>query len=328
MPSPRDKIVQECIRLILEAIYESSFHENSHGFRPMRSCHTALRSLKHNWVGTKWVLKIDIAKCFEQINHHRLLDILRERIQDDRFINLIRRFLKAGYLENWVYHQSYSGTPQGSVLSPILTNVYLDKLDWQLAGICEQHSQGKYRKQSGQKVRLMEERKRLLEQGEIEPETREQLQPELAEMNRRILATPAADYQDAGYTRVKFLRYADDVVIGVIGQKKLAEQVKSEVAKYLQEELKLQLNEEKTQIIHPASEKARFLGYDFKAASPRMRRRNLQAKGSPHNVKQTVAMGSRNITLLVPLKEISVKLQKYMGEWAADKHGGIHQPAT
>ncbi|MBV7334625.1 hypothetical protein KFU94_41590 [Chloroflexi bacterium TSY] len=312
VPGPRDKIVQECVRLILEAIYEPSFHENSHGFRPERSCHTALRSLKHNWVGTKWVLKIDIAECFEQINHHCLLDILRERIQDDRFINLIRRFLKAGYLESWVYHQSYSGTPQGSVLSPILTNVYLDKLDWKLARICEQYSQGKYRKQNWHKVSLMQQRKRILEQGEIEPETRARLQPELAEMNHRILATPAADYQDAGYTRVKFLRYADDVVMGVIGQKRLAEQVKTEVANFLQEELKLQLNEEKTQIIHLATEKARFLGYDFKSASSRLRRRNLQAKGSPHNVMQTVATGTRNIALLVPLQEISVKLQKYM----------------
>ncbi|MBV7328558.1 RNA-dependent DNA polymerase [Chloroflexi bacterium TSY] len=301
--------------------------KNSHGFRPERSCHTALSSLKHNWVGTKWVLKIDIAECFERINHHYLLDTLRERIQDDRFINLIRRFLKAGYLENWVYHQSYSGTPQGSVISPILTNVYLDKLDWKLASICDEHSQGKYRKPNGRKVSLMQERKRLLEQGEIQPESRVQLQPELAEMNRRILASPAADYQDVGYTRVKFLRYADDVVIGVIGQRRLAEQVKAEVASFLQEELKLQLNEEKTHIIHLATAKARFLGYDFKTASGRLRRRNLQEKGSPHNVKQTVVMGSRNITLLVPLKELSVKLQKYMANGQPTSMAGfINQP--
>ena len=327
MPSPRDKIVQECVRLILESIYEPSFHENSHGFRPERSCHTALTSLKHNWVGTKWVLKIDITECFEKINHHYLLDILRERIQDDRFINLIRRFLKAGYLENWVYHQSYSGTPQGSVISPILTNIYLDKLDRKLASICEQYSQGRYRKQTVQKVKLMGQRKRVLEQGEVEPKTREQFKPTLKEMNRRILETPAADYQDAGYTRVKFLRYADDVVIGVIGQKRLAVQVKSEVASFLQAELKLQLNEEKTCIIHLATEKARFLGYDFKSATSRLRRRNLQDKGSPHNVKQTVATGSRNITLLVPLQEISGKLQKYMaGGQPTSMAGFINQP--
>ena len=126
VPSPRDKIIQECVRLILEAIYEPNFHENSHGFRPGKSCHTALESLRRNWVGTKWVIEGDISQCFEKIDHHRLLDILREKIDDDRFINLIRKFLTAGYMENWQYHKTYSGTPQGSVISPILTNIYLD----------------------------------------------------------------------------------------------------------------------------------------------------------------------------------------------------------
>ena len=137
VPSPRDKLVQECIRLILEAIYEPNFHDNSHGFRPGRSCHTALESLRRNWTGTKWAIEADLTECFERINHHRLLDTLRERIQDDRFINLIRKFLKAGYLENWEYHQTYSGTPQGSVISPTLTNVYLDQLDRKLEALCQ-----------------------------------------------------------------------------------------------------------------------------------------------------------------------------------------------
>jgi len=117
MPSPRDKIIQECIRLILEVIYEPRFHDNSHGFRSGRSCHTALESMRRNWVGTKWAIKADITACFEQVDHNCLLDILRERIEDDRFINLIRRLLKAGYMENWEYHKTHSGTPQGSVVS-------------------------------------------------------------------------------------------------------------------------------------------------------------------------------------------------------------------
>lgn len=114
------------------------FHDQSHGFRPGRSCHTALESLRRNWVGTKWVLKIDISECFERVDHSRLLDILREKIADDRFINLIRKFLTAGYLENWVYHRTHRGTPQGSVISPILTNVYLSQLDGKLGALCEQ----------------------------------------------------------------------------------------------------------------------------------------------------------------------------------------------
>jgi len=145
VPSPRDKIVQECIRLILEAIYEPLFHDNSHGFRPNRSCHTALESLRRNWVGTKWAIETDLTECFDRVNHPRLLDILCEKIQDDRFINLIRKFLKAGYLEDWQYYQTYSGTPQGSVISPILTNIYLNKLDQKLEAIFQQNSTGEHR---------------------------------------------------------------------------------------------------------------------------------------------------------------------------------------
>jgi group II intron reverse transcriptase/maturase len=312
VPSPRDKIVQECIRLILEAIYEPNFHDNSHGFRPRRSCHTALESIRLNWVGTKWVIEADITKCFERIDHHRLLDILREKIQDDRFINLIRKFLNAGYLEDWKYHRTYSGTPQGSVISPILTNIYLDKLDQKLEAICQQYSKGERRKPNPTYNSLLRQRKQLLNLGEADPTIRETLKDEIRDLNRRILQTPAYDYNDPSYTRVKFLRYADDVVTGVIGPKSLAEQVREEMAIFLDAELKLELNRDKTRITHLATEQAHFLGYASKTASPRLRRRNLQRKGSPHNVVQTVKTTSGNIQLLVPLKELSKKLKKYM----------------
>ena len=212
IPSPRDKIIQECLRLILEAIYEPRFHENSHGFRPRRSCHTALESMRRNWVGTKWTIKADITACFEQIDHNRLLDILRERIEDDRFINLIRRFLKAGYMEKWEYHKTYSGTPQGSVVSPILTNIYLDKLDQKLAQLCQQYCRGKYRRRNPAHIKLMQRRRRLLEQGEADPSQQVNLQEPIRQLNRQILATPAARYNEDKYTRVKFLRYADEFV--------------------------------------------------------------------------------------------------------------------
>jgi group II intron reverse transcriptase/maturase len=327
VPSPQDKIIQECVRRILEAIYEPTFHENSHGFRPGRSCHTALESLRRNWVGTKWILKIDITECFERIDHHHLLDILREKIQDDRFINLIRKFLTAGYLEEWTYYRTYSGTPQGSVISPILTNIYLDQLDRKLATLCEQYMRGKSRKQNSRQVALMQKRKRLLEQGEADPSSRTTLQPVLRKLNQCILQTPALDYHDPSYTRVKFLRYADDTVVGVIGPKVLVEQVKEEIDDFLREELRLELNQAKTRILHLPTEKARFLGYEFKTAPPRLRRRNLRAKGSPYNVVQTVKTGSGNITLLVPLRELSKKLQKYMANGRPASMAGLtNQP--
>ena len=312
VPSPRDKLVQECVRLILEAIYEPNFHDNSHGFRPGRSCHTALESLRRNWVGTKWAIEADLTACFEKIDHKRLVDILREKIQDDRFINLIRKFLNAGYLEDWKYHRTHSGTPQGSVVSPILTNVYLDKLDQKLDAICRQYSTGKRRKPNTAYNALQKRRKQLLELGETEPAIRESLKDEIRDINRHILQTPAYDYNDPSYIRVKFLRYADDTIVGIIGPKSLAERIRDEMAIFLDEDLKLELNTDKTRLTHLPTEQAHFLGYVFKTASPRWRRRNLQRKRSPHNVVQTVKTTSGNIKLLVPLRKLSDKLDKYM----------------
>jgi len=327
IPSPRDKVIQECLRLILEAIYESGFHENSHGFCPGRSCHTALESLRRNWVGTKWVIEADITQCFDNIDHQRLLDILREKIQDDRFINLIRKFLKAGYLENWEYHKTYSGTPQGWVISPILTNIYLDKLDRKLEAISRQYTQGEERKPNTKYLYLLELRKQLLLQGESNPRLRKTLTKPIREINRRILQTPSGDFHDPSYIRVKFLRYADDVIIGVIGPKSLAEQVREEMAIFLKEDLKLELNQQKTVITHLATERAQFLGYLFQTAGPRWRRRNLQRKGSPHNVIQTIKTTTGNITLLVPLRNIDEKLKKYMKDGQpACMNGFINQP--
>lgn len=312
IPSPREKIVQEGLRLILEAIYEPLFHDNSHGFRPGRSCHTALESLRRNWVGTKWAIKVDVAQCFERINHFRLLDILREKIEDDRFINLIRKFLRAGYLENWEYHQTYSGTPQGSVVSPILTNIYLNKLDWELEAICQRHTQGQSRKVNNVYYRLLNQRTQLLRQGETHPELRESLKDKLKDLNQQILQTPGYLFNDPAYTRVKFLRYADDITVGIVGPKRLAEQVREEIASFLTADLKLDLNRDKSQITHLATERASFLGYLFQTATPRLRKRNLNRTRSAHNIIQTRKTTSGNIRLLVPLKELSPKLKKYM----------------
>ncbi len=328
VPSPRDKMVQECLRLILESIYEPNFHPNSHGFRPGRSCHTALESLQRNWVGTKWVIEADIAQCFDRIDHHRLLDILRGKIQDERFINLIRKFLKAGYMENWQYHQTYSGIPQGSVISPILTNIYLDRLDQKLADICQHYSTlAPGRKASSKYTTLFQQRRQLLKEGEAHPALRNSLKIEIRKLNHLILHTPRCDFHDATYIRVKFLRYADDVIVGIIGPKSLAMQIREEMAAFLKDDLKLTLNQEKTLITHLPSHPAHFLGYLFKTSPGRYRRRNLRCKGAPYNVVQTVKTNTGNIKLLVPLRKLSEKLKKYMEKGQPESmRGMVNQP--
>ena len=115
--------------MVLEAYYEHRFSSYSHGFRPYRSCHTALKQIHHSWKGTKWFIEGDIKGCFDNIDHHVLLEILARNIKDNRFLKLIRQMLQAGYLEGWRYHSTYSGTPQGGVVSPILANIFLNELD-------------------------------------------------------------------------------------------------------------------------------------------------------------------------------------------------------
>lgn len=129
VPSWSDKLLQEVIRLLLEAYDEPQCSDHSHGFRPNRGCQTALREIYHRWVGTKWCIAGDSAQGFDRLDHSILLSILREKIQDNRFLRLIENLLQAGYLEEWTYHATLSGSPQGAVLSPILSNIYLSKLD-------------------------------------------------------------------------------------------------------------------------------------------------------------------------------------------------------
>ena len=146
IPSFDDKLVQEVIRMMLEAMYEEYFENTSHGFRPRRSCHTALIQVQKNFTATKWFVEGDIEGFFDNINHDVLIGILKERIADERFIRLIRKFLKAGYIEDWVFHKTYSGTPQGGIISPILANIYLDKLDKYMKEYAEKFDKGIKRK--------------------------------------------------------------------------------------------------------------------------------------------------------------------------------------
>ena len=136
IPCGTDKLVQEACRIILEAVFEPKFSDSSHGFRPGRSCHTALQKVS-TWTSTKWWIEFDIKGCFDNIGHNILINIMEKRIHDLRFLGLIRKFLNAGYIDNFQYHNTYSGTPQGGIISPLLANVYLNELDQFVDKLCE-----------------------------------------------------------------------------------------------------------------------------------------------------------------------------------------------
>ena len=266
VPSFDDKLVQEVVRLILESIYESTFSDQSHGFRPNRSCHTALKYVQKYFTGTKWFVEGDIRGCFDNVDHHVLIGILRKRIADEHFIGLLWKFLKAGYMEDWVYHNTYSGTPQGSIISPILTNIYLNELDDYMAEYAERFNSGKRRKINPAFKKKLDvcrgKEERLKRNGsKMSKEEKDDLIAETRELRRGLRSTPYSDPMDGGYKRICYVRYADDFLVGVIGGKEDAERVKKDVGDFIREKLHLEMSEGKTLVTH-GHDFARFLGYD------------------------------------------------------------------
>lgn len=265
IPSFDDKLVQEVVRMILESIYEPTFHVTSHGFRPKRSCHTALQYIKRNYTGVKWFVEGDIKGCFDNVDHHVLVQILRRRIADEHFIGLIWKFLKAGYMENWVYHNTYSGTPQGSLISPILANIYLNELDVFMAEYAKSFNCGTKRKINPAYKKPLDVRRGKQEwlkrnEAKISKEKRREVMAQIQELNSRLRSIPYSDPMDTEYRRVVYVRYADDFLIGVIGSKEDARQVKSDVGTFIKGHLHLEMSPEKTLITH-GSDFAHFLGY-------------------------------------------------------------------
>lgn len=258
IPSTRDKIVQEVIRMLLECIYDSPygayFHEASHGFRPTRSCHTALQEIREKWPATNWFLEGDIQSCFDDISHGTLVNLLRKKIQDERFLNLIWKLLRAGYLDLQEGRKnSLAGTPQGGLASPILANVYLHALDEKVEEIRTRLERGK-RKHANRLYHNLGERKRRLQK---KGATQTKVYHELVKQMRSL---PAVEVNDPNFIRIKYLRYADDWLVGICGPRALAEQVKGELKNFLSDHLKLTLSEEKTRITHAREEQAQFLG--------------------------------------------------------------------
>jgi group II intron reverse transcriptase/maturase len=305
IPSTRDKIVQEVIRLILEGIYDSPngpyFHETSHGFRPNRSCHTALREIRGKWPAINWFLEGDIQSCFDAIDHGVLVTLLRKKIRDERFLNLIWKLLRAGYLDLQEARQnSLTGTPQGGLASPILANVYLHELDEKVEEIRlrlerggkRKHRNPLHRKLSGQK-------ERLVKKGATRTKA-------FRELIRQIRSIPAVDVNDPNFIRIKYLRYADDWLIGICGPRTLAVQVKEELKTFLGQHLKLTLSEEKTQITHARKEQARFLGTRLAIGREGIQRVVTTNNGSGRPIKRR-STGSE-IVMTAPKSDLIKKL--------------------
>lgn len=279
IPAFEDKLVQEVVRMILEAIYEGHFETTSHGFRPKRSCHTALLHIQKTFSGAKWFIEGDIKGFFDNIDHDVLVGILRERISDDRFIRLIRKFLKAGYVEDWTFHNTYSGMPQGGIVSPILANIYLDKLDKYVKEYIRHFDMGTKRRPGKESNDLANERKWTVRKLKKVKDGTEKaaLVARLKAIEQERAAFPSGDEMDGSYRRLKYIRYADDFILGVIGSKEDALRIKEDIKSFLSESLALELSEEKTLITH-TGKSAKFLGYEITVTRNNHQRRDVQGR--------------------------------------------------
>ncbi|HEX4673727.1 MAG TPA: reverse transcriptase domain-containing protein [Steroidobacteraceae bacterium] len=293
LPTWSDKLVAEVVRLLLEAYYDVQFSDRSHGFRPKRGCHTALQDVVKHWTGTRWFIEGDISDCFGSLDHEIMLAILGEKIHDGRFLRLIQAMLKAGYLEDWRWNATLSGTPQGGVASPVLSNIYLDRLDQFIEQkLLPEYNRGRQRRHHREYHRLDSRMYWAKRRGD---------RAAVRQFRLRMRSLPSSDPYDPGYRRLRYVRYADDWLLGFAGPKHEAEEIKTRIRTFLLEELLLELSESKTLVTHATSQAAHFLGYEVKAQQC--------------DTKLTGSRRSANgiIGLFVPREVIRQRCVSYMG---------------
>jgi group II intron reverse transcriptase/maturase len=302
MPVWSDKLVQEVIRTVLNAYYEPQFSDHSHGFRPQRGCHTALREIHQKWEGTVWFIEGDISQCFDKLDHELLLKTLEEHIHDQRFLKLMRQLLDAGYMEDWMFHRTLSGVPQGGIVSPLLSNILLDKLDKFVETVLiPRYTRGQRRSANAEYRNLIS----------LSGYHRRKGNSTKAEaLRNKAQALPSVMTDDPNYRRLKYVRYADDFLLGFTGPRAEAEEIKQQLRKFLHEELKLELSEEKTLITHARSEAARFLGYEVTTmhADAKRTKRNTNNYGTETMCRSI----NSKIGLRVPKDILKAKCQRYM----------------
>ena len=294
MPPWSDKLVAEVVRLLLEAYYDVQFSGRSHGFRPGRGCHTALDEVVSVWKGTHWMIEGDISDCFGSLDHTVMLSTLAEKIHDGRFLQLIDRMLKAGYLEDWRWNDTLSGAPQGGVASPILSNIYLDRFDQFVEQqLIPDYDRGRRRRTHPAYENVENRIARARRHGDREA---------VRALKRERRTLPSQDPGDPGYRRLRYVRYCDDFLLGFAGPKREAEEIKARIKRFLHDELKLELSESKTLVTHATSQAARFLGYEIRAqhADAKITRNRRAVNGA--------------IGLFVPRTVIRERCARYMSK--------------
>lgn len=281
---PEEKIVQSAVYRILEAIYEPIFEKSSYGFRPQRGCHTALKDISQKYDGISFAIEGDIKGMYDNVNHQTLISLLKKKISDERFIALIWKLLRAGCMDvNQTITKPELGTAQGSILSPMLANIYLHELDIYMKGKVTNTETGRSEIRTPVFMELAAKRKGLeaklkaIGEGKtFENVTKEGLLKELHQLKMQSLNTRA--YRDTK-PRMYYHRYADDFIIGISGSRESAETLKSELGEFLQNRLNLNLSLDKTKVTDLRKVAALFLGHEIVIdTSTRLKKMHVEGK--------------------------------------------------
>jgi group II intron reverse transcriptase/maturase len=292
IPTFTDKLVQEALRMILEAVYEPVFFDCSHGFRPNKSCHTALKTIQHGFNGSRWFIEGDIKSCFDSFNHETLIILVAQKIKDARIIKLLYKFLKAGYMQDWQYHKTYSGTPQGGIISPLLANIYLHQLDNYISKTLipkfNHPAERKFTQQYSVIRNQLHKIKRYIKKSS--GTERQNYIKEYKQTRAMLLKTPSKSQTDK---KIKYVRFADDFLLGICGSQTDCVMIKSKLSEFIHNILKMELSSEKTLITH-SSQQARFLGYNIRVR----RNSTIRPGGENHCTKRTLM---NMVELSVPL---------------------------
>ena len=306
IPSPRDKIIQKAMATLLELIYEQEFLDTSHGFRPKRGCHTAIAMI-NQWKGIKWAIEGDIKGFFDNVDHEILISLLEKKIKDQQFIDLTYKLIKAGYVEKGVKRDSLLGMPQGGIISPILSNIYLHEFDKFVAEMIEKKSVAKNKPATTRNPVYDKVTRRIQYLRDKYSDIKNRPEHIIAEIKSLIKERNLIPASLPNGNRIKYVRYADDWLIGLYGSEELAMKIRDEVSKFLHEKLKLELSVEKTKITDLHHDKAQFLGFFIRINKPKENKRKVALiKGTMRKVK----VGHNVMTILAPTSKILEKLVK------------------
>lgn len=307
--SPRDKIVQQSMRMVLETLLEPKFSNLSHGFRPARGCHTALREVR-DWKGVIWFIEGDIKGFFDNIDHHILEDLINKHVKDKRLINLYWKFVKAGYVEwdkskvNFV--STDMGVPQGGILSPLLSNLVLHEFDRYIENMKDQMdtesknlkpfvTNPNYHKLT-MRINRLKKKMNALTGKELWNAKFEYVKTVKDRRKvKSIIPNPLV-------SKIKYVRYADDWLIGLWGSKQVAHRIKNLAKNYLTD-LKLELSMEKTLITNAREERAKFLGTFIKRLASNKSTHYRIDKGRSRRVP------TGNLWMTAPILELANKLE-------------------